>query len=94
MPVNAFVEATHTSTPARVKSQRPAIRAIEEPGTLTIQKTFPPCSFTIFKESTVSAVSHDCDTKMKSVVEVMNFFWYLNSAEITTSVGILASSSR
>ena len=66
--VNALVDATPISTPARVKNFSLVARAIALVGTLMMPSVVPmPSDCACFSAASVSAVSPDCEITMTSV---------------------------
>ena len=65
--MNALVDATPTSVPARVRNLSAVCRTIELVATLQIASVCAwPSDFACFSAASVSAVSPDCDTTTTS----------------------------
>ncbi len=92
--VNALVEATPISGPAKVNIFSSDNLEILLSKTLTIEIVFNPCFLASSRPAKVSRVSPDCEINITTSPSVFSNFLYLYSEAISTLTLILANSSN
>ena len=92
--VNALVEATPISGPAKVNIFSSDNLEILLSKTLTIEIVFNPCFLASSSPAKVSRVSPDCEINITTSPSVFSNFLYLYSEAISTLTLILANSSN
>ena len=92
--MNAFVEATPISGPAKVNIFSSDNLEILLSKTLTIEIVFSPFFLASSRPARVSRVSPDCEINITTSSSVLSNFLYLYSEAISTLTLMLANSSN